>query len=765
MASKKKSVGAKPQLASPDTMLYATRRANGNYLASASFSPFGGNLGDSIERRLSPYGNGFFLGGSSGYVGEGAWGMGGTWNAQSYGMQYGTGMPYYGRGGPSSGFGNQGFFFLRSMASSSAFNHAIIAQCILSFLNFGIVNRVVNIYADFATEGLEIHHENPEVRSFLQAWGEKVRLRDRVRNFFMTMLAGGQAFIHRRWASLSKKDIEDLKRYNYKVFANDIYVDKDDKDQKLTYTEAEKLPVDSEIFFRDDQTPSNEEKLIPWGYTAINPLQMDRRGEKFSDAAKWVLLLSPRDVNNLEKWISGGNIGQSNHTLPPEIRQKWSTKLKKTDPKTGYGGELDMSIDELYVLHDAKFDWFDWTVPFVWPALEHIGFKKCLRAMEMRACETVINTIFLFKLGNLEKGMPAEDEHFERLGDMLQMPGNTMNIIWNEAIEAQVLQADVAKLFDPKKHDSADRDILMSLGIPAVLLGGTGASFASSFVAVAAVLERLESAREAMTNWIATELKLLSDAVGFDKLPSIKWGRSSLRDETQWLNLVMALADRGILSKETLLNEFNISDFATELNRQKIEQKKISKEAPEVMAAKGPFDKTPDSRGLEQQAKINGRPPGSKTTDTSSVPKPQQNKRPPVGASELESYEEVRAIGEELLAAVEKNISDRFLQQKGLKHVKEAKRPDRDNLENFISHIFSHMPAHRPNNVELDDFIVNLVQSNTLDHIKAEVLNVYQGRIAKYAAKFGKEPSREQRRQMLVSSWSVVAMNEIKPIV
>jgi hypothetical protein len=760
MAAKKKATGKVPvKLVDPFTMLRATQKANSKYIRAEAHG-FGGNLGDSIERRLSPYGGNSFLGGSSGYVGEGAWGIAGTWNAQSNGMQYGAGQ--FGRSGPWSGFGNQGFFYLRSMASNSSFNHSIIAQCIMAFLNFGIINRVVNIYADFATEGLEIQHENPEVRNFINAWAEKVQLRDRVRNFFMTMLAGGQVFIHRRWATLSKSDINDLQKYNYKVFANDLYVDADGVDKKIKAATGEKLPVDSEIFFSDTQTPSNEEKLIPWGYTALNQLQMDKRGEKFADASRWVLLLSPRDVSNLERWVSGGNLGSSNHTLPPEIRIKWEQKLTKTDPKTGYGGELELTRDELYVIHDSKFDWFDWAVPFVWPALEHVGFKKCLRAMEMRACETVINTIFLFKLGDLEHGMPAEEEHFERLGDMLQMPGNTMNIIWGENIEAEVLQADVAKLFDPKKHESADRDILMALGIPAVLLGGTGASFSSSFVAVAAVLERLESAREAMTNWIATELKLLSDAVGFDKLPSIKWGRSSLRDETQWLNLVMGLADRGLLSKETLLNEFNISDFATELNLQRTEQKKIAKEAPEVMPAQGPFVKNPDGRGMEAAAKINGRPTGSKTKDTVSVPKPQMNKRPPVGGSEFEAYEEFKSMGEEWLNLIEKTVSDRFIKQKGLKYVKEAKRPDRDNLENLISHIFSHIPAQRPQSVNVDDYIVNLIKSNTLDHIKAEVLNIYHEKIAKYAAKFGKEPSKEHKRQFLVSSWSLVAMNSVQ---
>lgn len=831
MARRKTKASTDTPKVSASTMAHASKKAS-ERLQSSMGAFYGGNIGDSIERRLSAFDYpSNFLGGGSGHTYEGANGLQGYWGAQGWGMQYGLGQGFGGRNGPFSGGGGRGgFHYLRAFSGNSSFNHQIIAQCMLAYYTEGIVNRVVNIFADFATEGLDIVSESESTQNIINAWMQKTKIKERVRTFFMTMFATGNVFIHRRWAKLGDGDVRALRRYNTRVFANDeLYVDTGKKHRKIDAKNegfgsfVAEAAVDGDEFLNGGQ-PETEKNTIPWGYSALNPLQMDLRGGKFRGTNHWVMLLSKKDVREYRKFLEsyGGNIAQSGGTLPPELEAKYEEaikglkeRLKPAQEKsggTGHAAELELTDEDLYVLQDSKFDWNDWAVPFVYPALRHIHFKHCLRNMELRACETVINTIFLFKLGNIEKGLPAEEEHFERLGDMLQMPGNAMNIIWNEAIEGEVLQTDVAKLFDPKKHESADRDILTSLGIPAVLLGGTGGSFASSFVAVAAVLERLESARDSISCWLMSELKILADALGFRKLPSIRWGRNSLRDQSQWLNLVMALADRGVLSKDTLLKEFGISDFNIEVEKQIGEQQRVEEEDPQVMPHQGPFvkDSMVETRTAERQieqdgmrkeadldfqeenvervAKINeklappepagqpgakgppgakpktpnGRPPGSKTKDSGAPPKKQSKPRSPTGQSvaDIDLYEEIKTEGATLLAQVEELVNERFRKARGLKYVKEAKKEERENLENCIYHIFSHMPAQRPDAFNADDYIVNLVRSDTLDTVKADVLQSYNDKVARYAAKFGKEPTREHRRQFIISAWTQCALNQ-----
>lgn len=807
-----KTQATKTAAVPPNVMAHASKRAS-ERLHSSAF--YGGNIGDSIERRLSAFDSGL-LGGGGGHISEGSYGMHGYWGAQSWGMQYGLGQGVGGRSGPFTAGGRGNFHYLKSFSSNSSFNHQIIAQCMLSYYTEGIVNRVVNIFADFATEGIDIISETESTQNIINAWMQKTKIKEKVRTFFMTMFATGNVFIHRRWAQLKDSDVRALRRYNTRVFANDeLYVDTGKRHRKIEARHegfgqfVSEAAVDGDEFLHGDE-PETERNLIPWGYSALNPLQMDLRGGKFRGTNHWVMMLSKRDVREYRQFLEGftGNLADAGGTIPPEMQEKYKTainnlqgRIKNVKNGSGYAAELALSNEDLYVLQDSKFDWNDWAVPFIYPALRHITFKHCLRNMELRACETVINTIFLFKLGNIEKGLPAEEEHFERLGDMLQMPGNAMNIIWNEAIEAEVLQTDVAKLFDPKKHDSADRDILTALGIPAVLLGGTGGSFASSFVAVAAVLERLESARESVTGWLMGELKILADALGFRKLPSVRWGRNSLRDQSQWLTLVMSLADRGVLSKDTLLKEFGISDFDIETEKQISEQKRIESADPQVMPHQGPFVKdsmvetrTAD-RKLEQDinrkeqelsfqednidrvAKIsetlsppepsnntglkapNGRPPGSKTTSPESIPKKQNKVRTPKGQALLELYDTLKAEASTLLSQVEDIICDRFRKARGLKYVKQAKKEEKEQLEQCIYHIFSHMPAKRPDAFNADDYIVNLVRSDTLDTVKADVLHAYNEKVSKYAAKFGKEPTREHRRQFMISSWTQCAIN------
>ncbi len=157
---------------------------------------------------------------------------------------------------------------------------------------------------------------------------------------------------------------------------------------------------------------------------------------------------------------------------------------------------------------------------------------------------------------------------------MLQQPGQTLNVLWNEAIEAEVIQADTKGIFDTKKHESADKDILTALGIPEVLIGGKGGNFSNSFISVATVLERLKSYRDQAKDWLMGEIKVIADAMDFKKLPTVKFGRTSLTDEKAHQTFLLSLYDRGILSGETVLNEANTT-AEIEATKMKEEKKNL----------------------------------------------------------------------------------------------------------------------------------------------------------------------------------------------
>ncbi len=815
MPVRKKTTGAKPtkreqlvaRTASPDVMLNASRRVNAALGGSTNAHQFGGNLGDSIERRFD--GGSDFLGGGPD-LHQGAGGTQSTYPAQGYGNYYGAGQGFgpYNRFGPwMPGAGGGGFQYLRKFSGSSSFNHSVIASCVMAYLGYGVVRNIVDLYTNFATEGVRIHHPSASVRRFYEAWAKKIKLRDRTNRIFQDIFLTANVFVHRKWATLTNEQRRKLSRSEGEVqLIGDVLVVTNKKKREdikpreeamgsylsvfkeLPMSDAEakekssaRKSVKSKDIIKD--LPTDPKNRIPWGYTSLNPLQMERRGSKFVDEGKWVMALDAQDTEALLKRYGGSykDLGRSDK-FPPELKGKMT---KYAGEGAGYTSEVVFTDDDLSLVQDSNFDYWDWAVPFVFPALRALSFKDCLRNMEMRACQTVISSLFLMKLGDIEKGMAAEDEHFERLGDMLQMPGGAMYLIWNEAIDAQVLQADVSKLFDPKKHESADADILKSLGVPEVLLGGKGGNFSNSFISVAAILEKIKKVRGVVEDWLMGEIKLIADVMGHRQLPTIKWGKSNLVDKNAERTLLISLFDRGIASAELVLREFDTT-FAVEAARQSEEKIVMDKTGVGVMDPRGPYLKPEqmieqgiikpgweEEHGIKDFMKEKMKP---KVTDPPGTKKPggrpggtpegkrgkQDSPRGPKGQNVAELYEqieELQAAGTEMLASLETRISTRFLKSQGLNFVKQATKYDRDRLEKVIHNVFSHMPT-APRNFDTDDFLVNIMRDeNVTAKMKADVMATYYKKIAKYEEKFGKPPSREHRRQFIVSSWTQTAIS------
>ena len=792
--------------ASATTMLAATERSNSRSKTSAYFY---GNMGDSIERRHSgldgsPYGG---LGNGSD-IGQGTLGAGSSWNAQGLGNYFGTGLLNgFGRmfGGAAGGAGGGGFTYLKRFSSNAAFNHGIIAQCQMAYFGYGIVRNIVDLYSDFATEGIAIEHPDASVRNFYRTWACKVGLEERCHNMFLNLFIAGQTFVHRRWATLDDNEKRAMKRAEASENIGNVLVvrgktrdvsievrESDFMDWFLSkkgteyineLTKAEKAIGEVPPSATEETLPENTSKQIPWGYTFLNPLQMEMRGRKIRGDSYWVMALDKRDALDVARGLgmrSSQDLGTTEVNIPREFLARMNSYQ---GPGSGYSAEIKLTKEELSVVRaPGKLDWFDWAVPFVYPALQALYFKDCLRSMEIRACQSIINAVFLYKLGNIEKGMPADDEQFERLADMLQMPGSVMNLLWNENIEAEVIQPKVEGIFDIDKHKSADHDIMTALGVPEVLIGGGGGNFSNSFIAVSTVLERLESYRNQVKDWLMGEMKIIADAMGFQKLPTIRFGRTSLQDEKAYQAFVTGLYDRNILSADTLLREADTS-VDTEVSKMK-EENDMREQG--ILEMRGPFVKPDNKNGIPQLppppaapagigkkpgAKTpktpNGRPAGTPTGPTGKQGNPRKPKGQGVAKLSMfcDLHDELSESGRNVLAHLESFVGERYLRAKakdnpGLKHLKQLKLEERERLEQMIYNVFSHMPAPDNDSPFSDDFLINMLRSDAAETVKVDVLNIYTDKVSQYSQSYGKAPTREMRRQFMVSAWTQKAIKQ-----
>lgn len=785
----------------------AIRRANAKLNQTQGYGF--GNLGDSVERRYTGYSDPF-----------------GGHDALNGIMGAGTSVPGLGAGnyfGPGLGFGNDGrgfgpyhvygrgagpFTFLRGFSGQSSYAHNIIARCILTYVSHGMVKNIVDIYADFTADKVQIVHEDESVENFFAVWRRKVNLDNVIRRIATDYYLTGSVFAYRVMAQLTEQEKRDMKRgkaEQYTIVDDEIifsqpsklkssiisprvYIDPGIKSlgediYKTAHQEASEGRVTS---IRRDKPPSsfdipeNKKRLIPWDYISLNPLQIEPRGKKFKGERYWAFGLSRDDTKDVLKVLNftyRKDIGVTEVNFPKEFKGRVQ-KYQGRNPY--YVSEVRLDYDNMAIIQDRKFDYWDWAVPFVWPALRHIQFKDILMNMDIRVATSVINTVTLWKLGDRERGVYPEDEMFERLADMLQQPGQAVNLIWNQDIDAEVVEPNLNRIFDPKKYEAANRDIMIALGLPEVLLGGKGSNFSNSFIGVATVLERMQTAREQIETWLMRELKIITDAMGFRKLPQIRWSKSNLRDKKSEQQLILQLFDRGIVSAETALNYFD-EDVKLEVERMLREKDIADKNGKTILEKRGPYNRPEemvkvgvkpvnweselkeqekeatkqqqqqqnDAPGIKQER--DGRPPGSKDKikrEPKTVNPQGQNV---VGV--LLKYEKILAHGEDILNQIDLLLTQKMLNSRGVESVRNLSSKDKQILETMILNTFSHFNLSNINH--FDSTIAELLYTDAPAKLDRCVSDVTKQRVADFRSRNNREPNKEEKRKIVSSAWAI----------
>lgn len=772
----------------------------------------GGNLGDSVERRV-PYGSDYLGGGNDFF--NGFMGAATSFSSLGPGMYFGPGYGdwSYGRGAGPYGMGQAGpFTYLNRFSGNAAMVHRIIAGCQLAYLTYGIIKNIIDLYADFASEGLEIVHENESTQHFYETWARRVDIQGRANRFLTDYFLTGNVFIYRVNAKLSDEDTRSMKRSkSYQIIDGEIILDSPRKlkphvvrprieiDPMLLAIPELKSIIDKTISSTDGRMvtaivkekppsefdiPENKDKLIPWDYISLNPLQMEPRGKKFKGDRSWAFALDRSDTAEISEFLDyryNLDLGRTQVNLPDEFKYKLT---KYEGPTTGYVSEIRLDKQRLSLLQDKKFDYWDWSIPLVWPALKAVAFKEILINMDIRVATSMINTVTLWKLGDPKNNTYPEPEAIEKLADMLQQPGQAVNLIWNKDIEAEVIQANITGLFDEAKYEAANRDIIQALGIAEVLVGGKGANFSNSYISVATVLEKLKSARNNFEHWLMRELKIIADAMGFRSLPKIRWAKSSLTDQKTEQTLIIQLFDRNIISAETALKYFD-EDLQIEVERQ-IREKKISQqEGQGVLEKRGPYllpeniqkvgvtpinwedeeiaspappappgdpPKPGTDKGKISKGPIsnNGRPPGSidKTKRKTKEVKPR-------GKSSLSTMIEYARLNEKaynMIGKLEEIFTSKLLKTRGLNYYKQLTTEDKQSIESLVIVTLSNL---NPEFNITSQTIADLMQTKAPLKLERCVKNVYSQRIAKFKSDNGRSPNKDERKKILSSSYAI----------
>ncbi len=577
--------------------------ANANDQANA-------NIGDSYESRM----------GFNSYLGGGADPAGCGYNGEYLQQSVFSGEESLPRGNTKLGQKSRG-------ETKRAWGKIAIVRNVYD--NDGQVASIIDLMADFVTEGIQFIHEDKGAQNFYRAWSEKLKLRNKVRRVVIDLLISGTTFLYKVYAKLSESEKRAMRRLTVaQTIGNQLLItDTDDNeiliDPKIQYDSIMRQLLDPENTQTDAQfdkqvkelvvariksegekiierpIKKGEKGVIPWKYISLNPLQM-----RPNPAGGWSYLLGKEDLINLADKASvrvDENKKSLRLTLPDGLAGTIKP-IKNVEDAGGFFAQMDLTPERLTVIPWNKYDWAKWGTAggLVWKAMPTITFKNSLRKMEQKTATTALNMVYLWKLGNVKEGIIPTLEDYERFADMLKAPSSTINILWNDAISGEVIQPKLDQIFDPARWEGLRAELTSQFGITQAIITGEGGNFSSSFISVQGLLERLQSVRDVLLEeWLLPEALTVKTAMGFQKMPKVAFNQMSLRDKNAENTFLMALYDRGIVSDETMYESLD-KDVTVERSRIKEQEEHLAKED---MGRKGPFDANKDQLDFQKESK------------------------------------------------------------------------------------------------------------------------------------------------------------------
>lgn len=368
-----------------------------------------------------------------------------------------------------------------------------------AYKQVGLIRNVVDLMGDFGSQGITVNHPVKKIERFCRRWFNDVGGPQRSERFLNLFYRMGNVIVYRVYGNMTKKEMDGM----------------------------------------------SKAKRLPHKYIFLNPMSIEIDGDYsdvFAGDVKYVMRLG-RLVR--EGYSSRKNRGNTS-SLPPLIKQAIEA-----------GKDLvPLNPDDTLTFFYKKDDWDFWASPMLEPILDDISMLEKMKLADMSALDGVISNIRLWNLGDLDNKIMPNKGAINRLRDILasHTGGGTMDLVWGPELSFTESNTQMHQWLGDEKYGPVLSSIYGGLGIPQTLTGGTqgqGGGFTNNFVSMKTLIERLEYGRSVLADFWNREFKLLAETFGFSP-PVLHFDNIILSDEAAQDKLLIELADRNIISDETL---------------------------------------------------------------------------------------------------------------------------------------------------------------------------------------------------------------------
>lgn len=491
------------------------------------------------------------------------------------------------------GFNQLDYYAFRPNEQVPAQQRRAIKMCLDAYDKVGIIRNVIDLMGDFGSQGINIVHPNKSVERFYQQWFKSVNGAERSERFLNNLYKAGNVIAYRSFAKITPE----LTKY-MKSLANDIKV----------------------------EIPNMKENTIPWRYNFFNPLTVEmKQGNLSLFLGQFNYSLSAGSF--FDKFLDGDIPSDIMDTLPPNVKKAIKNKEK----------HIPLDNDRLCVFHYKKDDWLQWANPMIYAILDDIIMLEKMRLADMSALDGAISNIRLWTLGSLEHKILPNKAAINKLRDILasNVGGGTMELVWGPELTFKESNSEVYKFLGSEKYTAVLNSIYAGLGVPPTLTGmaTNGGGFTNNFISLKTLVERLQYGRDLLTKFWEKEIELVRQAMGFRYKAYIQYDNMSLSDEATEKNLLIQLADRDLISQETLLERFK---EIPQIEKIRIQREVAERNDGATPKKAGPYHDPQQKEALEkigfQSGKLLPKDVGLKSSIPSDLLlQPLQPKIPPAG--------------------------------------------------------------------------------------------------------------------------------------
>jgi len=461
-------------------------------------------------------------------------------------------------------FTQNDYYAFRPHEAVPAQQRRAIKMCIDAYDKVGIIRNIIDLMGDFGCQGIQIVHQDKSVEKFYQQWFRSINGKERSERFLNNLYKTGNVIMYRSYAKVTPK----LNKY-MKSLASDIKV----------------------------EVPNMTANLIPWRYNFFNPLTV-----KMKDGQLSIFMGTPAYAINLgsffDRFTEGDMPINIINSLPDNVKQALKSGQK----------EVPLDPERICVFHYKKDDWQQWANPMIYAILDDIIMLEKMRLADLSALDGAISNIRLWTLGSLEHKILPNKGAINKLRDILasNVGGGTMELVWGPELSFKESNSEVYKFLGSEKYTAVLNSIYAGLGVPPTLTGmaTNGGGFTNNFISLKTLVERLQYGRDQLVRFWEKEVEIVRQAMGFRHKAYVQFDQMSLSDEAAEKNLLIQLADRDIISQETLLQRFKeIPQIEKIRLRREVEDREDDKNPNKA----GPYHTPQHKENLEKIALQSGK--------------------------------------------------------------------------------------------------------------------------------------------------------------